>query len=54
MINDKLTTDGESCEFNFTLKDTHANEVMMEVFNAVTELAQSGASEVRIVVKRVV
>lgn len=53
MINTQTSVEGKSHSFNFTVKDTQANEVMMEVFNAITELAQAGAENIKVTVEKV-
>lgn len=53
MINNQITIDGQSTTFTFTTKDTEANVVMVEVFNAISELAQAGVTEVKITIERI-
>lgn len=52
MITDEQTVEGQSHQFNFTTKDTEANIVMMEVFNAITELAQAGVEDVQVSIQK--
>lgn len=53
MINNETTIEGKLHSFDFTTKDTEANVVMVEVFNAITELTQAGAENVKITVERI-
>lgn len=52
MITDEQTIEGQSHQFNFTTKNTEANIVMMEVFNAITELAQAGIEDVQVIIQK--
>lgn len=53
MITNQTSIYGQSHSFDFTTKDTQANEVMMEVFNTITELARMGVENVKITVEKV-
>lgn len=54
MITEQLTEEGKSSSLTFTTKDTFANEIMVEVFNAISELTQTGAEKVKVTVEKVV
>lgn len=52
MITTQPPVEGKPNSFEFTTKDTFVNEVLMEVFNHITELVQAGAPIVKITVER--